>query len=93
MDIPKVSSCDMGECFFNSDKKCHAPAINIGGSHPTCDTYIVNRRHGGDMELSAMVGACKVIQCKHNMDLCCGASGIAVGHHRRHGDCLTFEER
>jgi len=93
MNIPRVSSCDMEDCFFNKGQTCHAPAINVGGDHPLCDTFINNSRHGGDMDRAAMVGACKVSNCTHNTELCCGAPTIRVGPHRSHGDCQTFEAR
>ena len=93
MNMPRVTSCDVEDCFFNKGEGCHAPAINVGGSHPECDTFTSNNRHGGVTDRAAMVGACKVSHCTHNIDLCCGASAITVGHHGNHGDCKTYEAR
>jgi len=90
MGIPKVSSCVMDECFFNTAQKCHAPAINVGGNSPECDTFIADSRHGGAMDSTAMVGACKVSKCSFNRDFCCGAASIRVGPHGHRGDCLTY---
>lgn len=93
MEIPRVSSCEMKECFFNTAQECHAPAINVGGDLPECDTFINESRHGGAMGSTAMVGACKVVNCKFNDEFCCGASDIVVGHHGSRGDCLTYSAR
>lgn len=91
MNISKVSSCGMKECFYNKNSLCHAPAINVGGTHPRCDTFLAGSRHGGAMDMTAMVGACKVEDCRYNTELCCEAPSIDVGPHQGHGDCRTYE--
>jgi len=85
-----VSSCEVEKCHYNRDNMCHAPAINVGGPHPNCDTFAptadhINRQNTG------LVGACHVSQCRYNSDLTCSAAGIVVGNHADHADCNTFE--
>ena len=88
-ELPPVSRCDVNECFYNRERICHAPAINVGGSHPNCDTFITAENHINRQEMG-MVGACHVSQCKFNADLTCHAAGIVVAHHGDHADCDTF---
>ncbi|HEY3377420.1 MAG TPA: DUF1540 domain-containing protein [Armatimonadota bacterium] len=88
--IPPVNRCDVENCFYNTDLHCHAPAINVGGDHPNCDTFIAKGTHIPRNEMS-IVGACHVDQCRWNADLTCHASGIVVQHHTDHADCGTFE--
>ena len=90
--MPPVSKCKVKECFYNHEQQCHAPAINVGGDHPSCDTFIPTGTHIGRME-AGLVGACHVSQCKYNTDLTCNASGIVVAHHADHADCDTFDAR
>jgi len=90
--MPPVKTCDMTECFYNQAQQCHACAINVGGSHPQCDTFTKSGDHSSPCD-AGQVGACKVTQCKYNNDLMCSAPGIEVGHHLAHADCLTFEPR
>lgn len=92
MQLPGVKKCDMLECYYNREKKCHAGAINVGGSHPQCDTFTISPQHI-PLEEQAQVGACKVTNCKYNQDMSCHASGIDVSHHDQHADCCTFEQR
>jgi hypothetical protein len=90
--MPPVSKCEVGECFYNRSMQCHAPAINVGGNHPMCDTFISEQNHINRQDTSA-VGACHVNQCKYNADLTCSAAGIVVAHHTDHADCETFEQK
>jgi hypothetical protein len=39
---------------------------------------------------SPHVGACKMSDCRHNVDFECRAPGITVGYHRTDADCLTY---
>ena len=103
--VPKVSRCEMAECGFNQDMKCHAAAIQVGDplvaeatkkklQDPKCDTFtVLSGRHLGAPDLIAQVGACKADTCTHNVDLRCTAQAIQVGHHQRHADCQTYESR
>ncbi len=43
--IPPVTKCEVENCFYNHDLQCHAAAINIGGDHPACDTFISQQQH------------------------------------------------
>lgn len=90
--LPIISSCEVDACYYNKDEKCHAAAINVGSSHPECDTFI--RQQGSiSRNDTGVVGACHVAQCKWNTDLMCGASKIHVRYHGNHADCGTFEAR
>lgn len=91
-EMPPVSRCDVTNCFYNREKNCHAPAINVGGEHPMCDTFISKSEHITRPATSA-VGACHVDQCRYNQNLTCHAAGIVVGYHADHADCDTFEQR
>ena len=93
--MPKVTECDVTQCAYNQQKKCHALAITIGdGSHPHCDTYCqTTSMKGGDLAAMAGVGACKTIECSHNDHLECRAPSIRVGHLIDDIDCQTFKPR
>ena len=93
MKMVTISMCEMNECFYNDSMTCHAQAINVGGPHQMCDTFIANSHHGGDMSSSGSVGACKVEDCSYNESMCCSASEIQVGHHENHADCMTYKQR
>ena len=88
--MPVVSSCDEAGCFYNQGTACHAPAINVGGPHPKCDTFAPSAAHIARAPLG-MVGACHVAECRYNSQLMCGAKAIAVGRHDDHPDCITFD--
>lgn len=106
--VPKVKQCEMTECGFNDDRKCHAAAIQVGDQvgvavaerqgvalqDPKCDTF--TRHPGGHFgagDLLAQVGACKADTCTFNDHLRCTAEGITVGHHESHADCQTYRPR
>ena len=90
--LPPVTECQVEKCFYNRDLMCHAPAINVGGEHPNCDTFIPKGNHIMRSD-TAMVGACHVDDCKYNQELMCQAAGIVVALHNLHADCGTFEPR
>ncbi|MHB9024827.1 MAG: DUF1540 domain-containing protein [Armatimonadota bacterium] len=91
-EMPPVARCEVEECFYNRESACHAPAINVGGDHPICDTFITLQDHIARQATSS-VGACHVNQCRFNTDLTCHASAIEVAHHANHADCNTFQPR
>jgi len=91
-EMPPVTKCEVTNCFYNRDMLCHAPAINVGGEHPMCDTFLPSANHIPGDQTSA-VGACHVDQCRFNMDLTCHAAGILVASHNDHADCETFEAK
>jgi hypothetical protein len=92
LEVPPVAKCDVAQCFYNCEQQCHAPAINVGGSHPNCDTFCAGQQHISRAD-NSMVGACHVSQCRHNEELTCHASAVCVGLHGDHADCVTFQER
>ncbi|HBN08984.1 MAG TPA: DUF1540 domain-containing protein [Cyanobacteria bacterium UBA8530] len=92
-NLPQVKLCDVLECCFNRDKKCHAGAIQVGDDHPACDTFTTGKNKAGVENMVANVGACKIDACTFNNNLECGAPGITVGHHGSHADCQTYKHR
>ena len=93
VEMPAVNGCSIKECAYNINARCHAKAITVGHSSiPGCDTFLENSgsMHVDD-KLIAGVGACKVSDCVHNVELECGADEISVG---MSGDqvinCLTY---
>ena len=93
MNMPKVTACSVQSCAYNTKKSCHAMAITVGepGGDPTCDTFFVADQHGGVMDLTAGVGACKLDDCKFNKDYECFASSITVEMQKGQPDCMTYE--
>jgi hypothetical protein len=92
--MPMISSCDVTNCSYNTDKKCHTMAITVGDSScAICDTYIDSRSKGGDQAVTGGVGACKAMSCKWNQSLECTAGNIVVGVHSSHADCKTYSAR
>lgn len=90
--LPMISKCEETDCFYNRESDCHAAAINVGDTHPRCDTFA---RTGGkhiSRQPVGMVGACHVSECRWNADLMCSAKAITVGKHGDHPDCLTYEK-
>ena len=88
--LPPVSRCEVSECFYNRETACHAPAINVGGDHPSCDTFVAESHHIGRSAVG-LVGACHVAECRFNRDLTCNARAITVGHHAGHADCAPYQ--
>jgi len=84
-----VIKCQMENCGYNKENKCFAMAITVGGPHQMCDTFAADTEKGGVDTASAMVGACKVINCMFNKALVCTVKGVVVGPHEGHPDCLT----
>jgi len=89
---PKIMACQVTECSYNKNKECHAMAITVGNSHPTCDTFIKSSFQGGTDSIGG-VGACRAVDCKWNESLECTAEGINVGTHENHADCVTYSKR
>lgn len=89
-DLAPVVTCTVSECSYNEQERCCAPSIEVGDSHPRCDTFTTS---GGvdarDQEMSK-VGTCHVTQCSFNMSELCEAPGITVTHHSSHADCSSF---
>lgn len=93
MKMPMIKQCSMLDCAYNMDAKCHTMAITVGGPAPLCDTYLKSAKKGGDREVMAGVGACKVSTCVHNSSLECISDNIQIGNHADHAECDTFRER
>jgi hypothetical protein len=93
MKMPKILSCEMTACSFNTGNECHALAITVGSGCPRCDTSFLASDKGGVADTIGSVGACKEETCKYNFSLECTASAIKVALHLDHPDCITFTNR
>ncbi len=96
MEMPPVKGCQVTDCCYNMDERCHALAIQVGdaATHPICDTYAGQAASQcGDRAATGNVGACKVSTCEYNESLECSASSIMVGYQQGEPDCLTFEPK
>lgn len=94
MEMPVVSECGVEACSYNRDRACHALAITVGNAlHAHCDTFFHTSSKGGDPAAIGHVGACKMSDCTHNIDLECQAPEIVVGHRQDEADCLTYAPR
>ena len=94
MKMAPITDCEVQECSYNMNKRCHTLAITIGDSGcPCCDTFIKAPKKGGDADTIGGVGACRSESCMHNESLECTASGIMVDMHSGHADCRTFAMR
>lgn len=91
MNEGHVLTCTVTECSFNKEEACHAPNINVGDMHPTCDTFTTQNVQGAPSEMPD-VAVCNVADCKFNQSNDCMAPGITVAHHSGHADCLTYRE-
>ncbi|MFR9728002.1 DUF1540 domain-containing protein [Saccharopolyspora sp. MS10] len=92
MRMPAVTECTAESCAYNDHHTCHALAITVGQrSHAECDTFTTAGSHGGDPTATGHVGACTMSDCRHNVDLECQASAIALGAQRDGVDCLTYQ--
>lgn len=90
--MPVVTSCEVTDCFFNSQRACHAPAINVGSDHPKCDAFVPSARHIARPD-PGLVGACHIEECRFNTEMTCSAAGIVVLGHSGHADCGTYQHR
>jgi hypothetical protein len=88
--MPMITKCKITECAYNTDMKCHALAITVGGSIPICDTFLKSSKKGGDKDANAGVGACKVEACKFNQEFECSAESVMVSMHADQAECDTF---
>jgi hypothetical protein len=94
MSMSKITDCEVTECSYNKDKKCHTLAITVGDSKcPMCDTFTKAGKKAGDPEVVGGVGACRTDSCKYNKSLECSAGSIHIGLHSGHADCTTFMKR
>jgi hypothetical protein len=93
MNMPKVAACSVESCAYNTKKSCHALAITVGepGGDPACDTFFEADQHGGAMDMTAGVGACKLGDCKFNKNYECVASSITVEMQIGQPNCMTYQ--
>lgn len=85
-----VVTCVVTECSYNQQERCCAANIEVGDSHPQCDTFTTM---GGVQSMEqdmSKVGACHVMQCALNQEHQCQAPGITVAHHGDHADCGSY---
>ena len=92
-EMPKIRECDVKMCGYNKEDKCHAMAINVGGSGPICDAFVEATAKCGETEIIGGVGACKVKDCRFNDCLMCSAAGIDVKWYGSQAMCETFKKR
>jgi len=92
MGLPVIQRCEVDPCFYNTGRMCHAPAITVGSSHPSCDAFIARPQHSPRSD-SGLVGACHIADCAFNADLTCTATGIVVSLHAGHADCGTHRRK
>jgi Domain of Unknown Function (DUF1540) len=91
MEMPVVNRCAAESCAYNRDQVCHALAITVGDVRsPQCDTFLEASLQGGDPAATGHVGACKMADCQHNIDLECQAPSIVVGFQHNEVSCLTY---
>ncbi|MBN1411876.1 MAG: DUF1540 domain-containing protein [Spirochaetales bacterium] len=89
--IPRILNCEAVNCAYNSQNMCRALAVSITDfGCPVCDTNRRSTTKGRMAAILAKVGICNSIDCRYNNLLQCTASGIKVGVHLNHADCLTF---
>ncbi|MEW5705441.1 MAG: DUF1540 domain-containing protein [Actinomycetota bacterium] len=89
MERGHVLTCSVAECSYNANEVCHAPNINVGATHPTCDTFTLGNVNQAPLGMPD-VSICSVTNCQFNKNNDCMAPGITVAHHGTHADCLTF---
>ncbi len=71
--------CTSTDCSYNNHG-CSAIAITVAheGKAATCGTFVKleTRRHA--TATASKVGACQLVECKHNDDMLCSAKAIEV---------------
>lgn len=87
--VSDVSQCNVNDCVFNMDQKCHTMAIMVGGPDPLCDTFMTGKSKGGNVEFLAKIGACKVDDCSFNVGYECEARSVSVKMNNEKAMCGT----
>jgi hypothetical protein len=92
--LSDVSSCDATDCTYNTNGRCHAPAITIGSDAvlPACVTFLPDEQHFTPRPIAG-VGACKISACVYNRNRSCDAIAIDVALHGDSPGCMTFKPR
>jgi len=93
MQMSEILGCNVSQCAYNRDNKCHAMAINVGGTSPLCDAFTETVAKCGDTQINGSVGSCKLKDCRFNDCLMCTATGIRVKWDNNQAMCETFAPR
>jgi len=94
MQMAEIMTCSATDCAYNMEKQCHALAVTIGDvTSPRCDTEFMASMKGGKEDVTAGVGACKVMNCVYNDSLECAAGCIDLEMQDGHAQCCTFIEK
>ena len=92
IQMPQVTKCNVEDCAYNNERRCHARAITVGdadGSGHRCDTMMLSAEHCDRLEIAG-VGACRATNCKHNRDFECETDVVNVEIARGRAECKTF---
>ena len=92
MKMNPVSGCDMTNCAYNKNNRCHTLGITVG-PHAECNTFVHASARGGYDDANGGVGACLASGCTFNDRLECKAAAIDVVTHDKHPDCRTFQPK
>ena len=87
-----VVTCNSVKCSWNESEECHAPRIEVGSSGPECETFTI-QTISNVAHKTAAVDYCDMSDCGLNRETICLASGITVGNHTGHADCITFRPK
>ena len=89
----EVRNCQVMTCFYNDSRICTARAITVGSEEPLCETFMSMEGSHSPRNGSALVGACHMGQCRHNVDFYCHAvDDIVVKMQGGKAFCETFEK-
>ncbi len=96
MEMSKIEDCAVADCAYNRDNMCHAIGITVGdGEDPACDTFLGMSGEEAAMcvrDAEAGVGACKMVDCRFNGCLQCGAEAVNVMAGTAGPRCGTFAQ-
>jgi hypothetical protein len=93
IEMPQVEDCDVSQCAYNMNNKCHARAITVGdGVKAMCDTFFETTPHTKSSVLAG-VGACKISGCSYNTDYECEAKTIRIGLENNNARCMTYSPK
>lgn len=86
-----ITTCAATACAFNKDQGCTALAVTVGGAATAaCTTFAELDVRAGLGDAQGQVGACHRVDCVHNAELLCGATGIEVADTAA---CVTYQAR
>jgi len=94
MDMPKILECNASPCAYNSDNKCHAFAITVGGGSkcPMCDTGIIQtEKRGIALTKAIFAGGC--FWCMEPpFEKLKGVTNVVAGYAAGSGKNPTYED-